>query len=503
MANYITIPGFDTGIDLMVDRIDTNHASILNFTSHSIIFSIKKGTLTEAVMSKGHPTDPSQGAWSIEIINGFIRVYLHNNDNTNSLCIQSDQPIANDPNYRVYAYTWDDLNKQFLMYKNGALVACSIITGPNLFSTFGAFTSLRNNTSVITTHPATKNRFSGQMFERRIYLKALTPTEISNITDSIKSTLPDLTGIILTAKNSGTAGRKQVYTISAHGGLEQPITNDTANWESPTWSPDGSKILLFYNSLAYSAGSNYSYLADYNGGNLTPFNYGGYYGTKGSWMNNNYIFVVGYPSNQQRIAIKHKDGSSIGHYYTSGQPLPNRNGITENIQNNPVISPNNNFLITQYTWPFVNDNPAGTYTEGRYSNILYYSTLDSNQNVVATSTMISLPTMSTSYYVGDQNISNNNNIIGFTLKNNTAFSSAMLADGNGGNIRIVVPGNSAFGDIRFGGFSPDSTEMIFSAKGIETGTEVARQLYKCKVDGSSIEQITFDTAYSFDYASWK
>lgn len=115
------------------------------FTVDSVlIFRIGECKLNEVIYSKGHPTNPAQGSWSIINENQYLKIILHETNGVNSLVFKSTTQILNTDRRITIGINFFDATSNIELFVNSLPVLCSLDTSQGNYRTnINQFTGLR------------------------------------------------------------------------------------------------------------------------------------------------------------------------------------------------------------------------------------------------------------------------------------------------------------------------------------------------------------------------
>lgn len=204
---------------------NTNIEKLFNQDSH-FSFQIGECATSEVIYAKGHESDPANGSWAIINENKYLKIVLHETNNTNSLVYKSNNQILNDYYRNLISINYNVTTKSVTLYVNGIIEPISIDTSQGHYRTSaGAFTGLHVSSSyslkigrgVILPY----GTFS--IYYDLLDQKQLTQLEISDYWNTIKDlrTAPTMGKIIFSTDRDGNYnmyemnedGTNQLYKV--------------------------------------------------------------------------------------------------------------------------------------------------------------------------------------------------------------------------------------------------------------------------------------------------
>lgn len=140
----------------------TANANLNNMftTDNTLIFRIGELKNNEVIYSKGHPTNPAQGSWSIINDNRYLKIILHETNGINSLVFKSTQQIFNTNRRITVAIVFYDATSNVELFVNSLpeVVALDVSQG-HYRTNINQFTGLR-----VTSDNISVGRGTGQIY---------------------------------------------------------------------------------------------------------------------------------------------------------------------------------------------------------------------------------------------------------------------------------------------------------------------------------------------------
>lgn len=249
-ANASHIPGRDIITLEGTDKIEIAHHVSQNFQesfTFSILFQLTTPyQLSFALITKGLPESVTAGKIFMESVNGYLKVWLHNNNNTNSLVVLSNDPIINTNEIIHIAVTWDYTNKVLKIYKNAVDVPYTIQTGTGFHTSVSAMGLIRNNSDPMwigfaTGKNAAKIKLFGHMF---LAERAWSSSEIDALYNTIKytGTYPNQPKVIFSSNRIGS--HHSLYIMNEDGTNQELFYNYGQHLLQPKWSLTGDYVTL-------------------------------------------------------------------------------------------------------------------------------------------------------------------------------------------------------------------------------------------------------------------
>ena len=492
------------------EYITVTDSSSLDITgSFTLSFLIKPEPatrLTYAILSKGDPTVASTGSIYFESINGFLRVYLHSSNGTNSLVYDTTNAILNTNQIIQISVVWNFTTKTLQVYKNAVLQSIQINTSSGTFyNSASSMTTINTNNSAFEFGRATgKANFVGRVYDILYSGRDWSSLEISDYYDSIKyvGSYPSLGTIVFT---SDRLGGSQLFTMKEDGTDQTFFYSNGASLRNPCYSNDGTKI-AFCDNIDIGT-SNNLYVINADGSSSVTLRAGILYGGYPTWnTTSTQVWFQDYISSLSNVGWTNADGSGGYGYYVSASPTGNNvqvtgDGleITSQGAKHCSLSPDGTKLFVQTrlssTTHYLYRFTVNTSTKQLSNRIL----IDSN-TAVANATN---PTQQVVDYLGTR-VSPNNLYVGYSRRNvNNGTYQVWTRNIDGSNAQIVVPSstintvNATTPSHYFMGFSPDSTKILFSSN-----MSGAWQIYIADLDCSNIYNIS-NNVHNDTYANWK
>ncbi len=129
-------------------------------TDNTLIFRIGELKNNEVIYSKGHPTNPAQGSWSIINENRYLKIILHETNGINSLVFKSSQQIFNTNRRITVAIVFYDATSNVELYVNSLPEVVALDTSQGHYRTnINQFTGLR-----VTNDNISVGRGTGQIY---------------------------------------------------------------------------------------------------------------------------------------------------------------------------------------------------------------------------------------------------------------------------------------------------------------------------------------------------
>lgn len=139
---------------------NANLNNLFNSTDACFIFRIGECKDNEVLFSKGHPTTPSAGSWSIINENKYLKIILHETNGVNSLVFKTSNQILNNQKRITIGINFYDATNNIEVYVNALPELVTLDTSQGHYRTnINQFTGLR-----VTTDPVEVGRGSGQVY---------------------------------------------------------------------------------------------------------------------------------------------------------------------------------------------------------------------------------------------------------------------------------------------------------------------------------------------------
>lgn len=228
----------------------------------------------EVIISKGHPTIPSQGSWSIINEDRYLKVILHESNGVNSLVYKSHIPVFNTRRRNLYSINFINANNTIQFFVDGVNYPMIIDTSQSHYrTTAGSFTSINQTSDQIKIGIGEGlNRGSFTIYYDLVKNQAITEDKIREYLLPIVDmrTLPDIGKIVFTSDRIGN-GLYSIFKCDADGTNIVTVLSDGSNhWRNPIFSPDGTEI-LFQSAYPNSYLRNTQYVNSYVKKNSLPY----------------------------------------------------------------------------------------------------------------------------------------------------------------------------------------------------------------------------------------
>jgi len=445
------------------------------------------------IFSKGHPTSAATGSISCESVNGYMRVWLHDDDGIRSLVLTSANPVLNSSQNMHYAIVWDFSLKTLTVYKDGIQIPMNVTTGLAGITHWTAqsqMTLINTNNSPFTWFNGTgKNNFVGKLKPSVIMSNtAWTSNQIYNLFLSVKydpnihGAYPTL-GKIVFSRYLTTVSRHQVFTMNEDGTDQQQINSNPYDCYYPKWSPDGNKIAFGHSDFSLytnTGASNSIFTMDKDGANLNTSFVAQPYTAYPSWTTDGNLIYGGWPPGTQVQRLNPITNTIISTYTTPNPPFDS-GGTNDWVD----FLPGSSFFVLRqsgngYLYK-VNINPS-TYAYVSHSIIDYLPESTSN-----------------AYNIRNPRISPDGTKVVYSKRISHAapnnFFNIFIADVTGGNVTQLT-GATTYHCLA-NGFSPDGTKILFA-----DNLHGVYQLKTMNINGTNIVRIS-NNSFDEPMAHWK
>lgn len=180
------IPGRDKLQFQGYDKVRTPDAPSLNVT-HDFTWGVQIQyvdlfpPLSYALHCKGEPEDPATGSIFIESVDGYLKVWIHDSDNVNSLVLLSDDPVLNTVQHKFIVVVRDYSESTVTVYINASPIQMNIVTGAGKHSTVAALGTINVvSDDIFFSYATGKSQFVGYYTYEVRDTVAWTPTQVYN-----------------------------------------------------------------------------------------------------------------------------------------------------------------------------------------------------------------------------------------------------------------------------------------------------------------------------------
>lgn len=456
------------------------HNSITNklFVEDSTLnFQIGECKANEVLFAKGHESDPSLGSYAIISENYYLKIVLHEINNTNSLVFKSNNPILQTRTRKLITLKFNSTTKNLRLLLESVDEALSIDTSQAHYRTaLNQFTGLKQSTDNIQIgRGVTLPHGTFGLYYLNAEKKEETQLETNEKYQVIKDerTLPELDNILfVTDRVTSPYPVFEMYEDGSNFISKNVYTNDSVYPKYARFNDidylytSPNNLVFFYNGVKYISPTHTNLCAgDYNSTGSKVY-FLSFFGATGTLKEALTSLLPTVTFNNSSIS------SNIGIYQINCHP-----------------SNNDKILIS------TDDNNG--------ANPMYLAELDLTTSL--RSTRFTLPYTSGAVDVRNQIYNIKYSVDGTKIGFNCYYarSGSVLSDqraymmsSDGTNLTLL--GNN----IEFCAFSPDTSKVLFSKVHTGTGYTNKKQLFIRDLTTNEETQITFHNSNNY-MADWK
>lgn len=447
------------------------------------------------IWSKGDPTGGAAGfSWFIESINGFFRIVL--SDGIETIAWDTDNPVGNTSLKKVFFFVWNGTTGEMLFYIDGNPEPLSINAGAGSISDSGLFGGINvTNTDIEFGRVIGRPLFVGEMHPAIMRNSVASPQEVDTFFQSIEdgTQVEPTRDIVISSDQNGTYN---MYLMKETGSDRKIVENSVYHDYRPRFSRDGGTIYFTStqdgNNVGITDGSNNrpldadntitsNILSDSIERTARFINVDGSGRSVSIYDTESHEVMSSASGDYVWVVSETTDSSDIFYMYSfnidpTTKVISNRDLSTITSYGSKIRYPDSDPL-NENKWITINSNSIYEYTDNDSS--------EATQGVLL---------HSSSEHIIETRYSTDGLKIGFSQFDGTNYQ-VWVMDRNGSNASQVT---SSTGDKYFCGFSPDTTQIIYSSN--QNGTNW--QIYKSDIDGSNAHNIS-NNNFNDIYADWR